>query len=103
MERILRSDIELYSDGGGKRIAAIKPITGFEKVQKYLIGVIELVKNQGDEYEYSPVFVNGAPAVLILRKDNKEVDSIQYIEWDNNSITRLLLVRNPDKLKVRTG
>ena len=103
LEQILRSDIELYSDGGGKRTTAIKPIFGLEKVKKFLFGVIQLVKDQGDEYEYKPVFVNVVPAVLILRKADQELDSIQYYEWDNNVITRMLLVRNPDKLKIRTG
>ncbi len=103
LEQLLRSDIELYSDGGGKRTTAIKPIVGFDRVQKFLFGVIQLVKDQGEEYEYMPVFVNGVPALLILRRDNRELDSIQYFEWDNNLISRMLLVRNPDKLKVRTG
>jgi RNA polymerase sigma-70 factor (ECF subfamily) len=103
LEKVLRSDIELYSDGGGKRTAALKPIFGLEKVHKYLFGVIDLVKTQGDEYDYTPAFVNGVPAVLILRKADKEIDSIQYFQWDNNVITRMLLVRNPDKLKIRKG
>jgi RNA polymerase sigma-70 factor (ECF subfamily) len=103
LEQILRSDIELYGDGGGKRTTALKPIFGLEKVQKFLFGVIQLLETQGDEYEYMPAFVNGVPALLILRKDNKEVDSIQYFEWDNNVISRMLFVRNPDKLKIRKG
>ncbi len=101
LEKVLRSDIELYSDGGGKRNAALKPLFGFDKVQKFFFGIMQLPENQGDVYEFTPVFVNGVPAVLILRKADRELDSIQYFEWDNNVITRLLLVRNPDKLKIR--
>lgn len=103
LEQVLRSDIELYGDGGGKRTTAIKPIFGFDKVQKFIFGVIELIESQNDEYEYRHAFVNGVPALLILRKADKELDSIQYFEWDNEVITRLLVVRNPDKLKIRTG
>ncbi|WP_207515511.1 sigma factor [Longitalea luteola] len=103
LEQILRHDIELYSDGGGKRSTAIKPLFGLEKVQKFLFGVIQLLREQIDEYEYRPAFVNGVPALLILRKADKELDSIQYFEWENNAMARLLLVRNPDKLKIRAA
>jgi RNA polymerase sigma-70 factor, ECF subfamily len=102
LERVLRSDIELYSDGGGKRSTPIKPLFGFEKVQKFYFGVMQLTESQGEEYEFMPAFVNGVPATLILRKADKALDSIQYIISDDTAITRLLLVRNPDKLKLRT-
>lgn len=102
LERILRSDIELFGDGGGKRSTALKPLFGFEKVQKFLLGVMQLPENQGDAYEFMPAFVNGVPAALLLRKADKELDSITYFVLDDTCITRLLFVRNPDKLKLRT-
>ncbi|MBO9202809.1 MULTISPECIES: sigma factor [Niastella] len=101
LEQILRSDIELFGDGGGKRSAALKPLFGFEKVQKFLLGVMQLPENQGDVYEVMPAFVNGVPAALILRKADKVLDSVQYFEFDETSITRILFVRNPDKLQFR--
>jgi len=103
LEQLLRNDIELYSDGGGKRSAALKPLFGLEKVRKFLFSVIQLPESQSDMFEYKPAFVNGAPAVLILRKADNELDSIQYYEMDNTVISRLLIVRNPDKLKIRTA
>jgi RNA polymerase sigma-70 factor, ECF subfamily len=103
LEQILRNDIELFSDGGGKRNAAIKPIFGFEKVHKFFFGVMQLTENQGEEFEFKPVFVNGVPAALILRKADNSLDSIQYFVGDDTAFTRLLLVRNPDKLKLRTA
>lgn len=103
LEQILRSDIELFSDGGGKRSAALKPLFGFEKVQKFLLGVMQLPENQGDAYEFMPAFVNGVPAALLLRKADKEPDSITYFVLDDTSIARLLFVRNPDKLTFRTA
>ncbi|HEY8893783.1 MAG TPA: sigma-70 family RNA polymerase sigma factor [Niastella sp.] len=103
LEQILRSDIELFGDGGGKRSTALKPLFGFEKVQKFLLGVMQLPENQGDVYEFMPAFVNGVPAALILRKADKALDSITYFVHDNTIITRLLFVRNPDKLQFRTA
>lgn len=103
LEQILRNDIQLFSDGGGKRNAALKPLFGFEKVHKFFFGVMQLTENQGEEFEFKPGFVNGVPATLILRKADNTLDSIQYFECDDAAITRLLLVRNPDKLKLRTA
>jgi RNA polymerase sigma-70 factor (ECF subfamily) len=101
LEQILRSDIELYGDGGGKRSTALKPLFGFEKVQKFLFGVMQLPENQGDVYEFMPAYVNGVPAALILRKADKALDSITYFVHDDTLISRLLFVRNPDKLQFR--
>ncbi|AEV99722.1 RNA polymerase subunit sigma-24 [Niastella koreensis] len=101
LEQILRSDIELFGDGGGKRSTALKPLFGFEKVQKFLLGVMQLPENQGDVYEFMPAYVNGVPAALLLRKADKVLDSITYFVHDDRLISRLLFVRNPDKLKFR--
>lgn len=101
LDEILRSDVELFSDGGGKRSAALRPLFGIQKVLKFLFGVLHLPEAQEDEFQYRPAFVNGRPAALLFRASNGELDSVQYVEPDENGIVRLLFVRNPDKLKVR--
>ncbi|MBL7932443.1 MAG: RNA polymerase subunit sigma-24 [Bacteroidia bacterium] len=99
--KLLREDIELFNDGGGKRAAALKPLFGLAKVLKFLSGIMRLPENQNNEFEYKNAFVNGRPGALIFRRSNGELDSMQYVESDENNITRLLYVRNPDKLKIR--
>lgn len=101
LEALLRADVELYSDGGGKRNAARKPLCGQEKVLKFLLGVMQLPENQKNEFVYRSAFVNGAPAVLLFRHSTGELDSMLCIEVDQTEITRLLYVRNPDKLRIR--
>lgn len=101
LEALLRSDVELFSDGGGKRNAARKPLFGQQRVLKFLIGVIQLPENRRNEFGYRAVSVNGAPAVLFFHHSTGELDSMLCIEVDQAEITRLLYVRNPDKLKVR--
>lgn len=103
LNRILRSDIELFNDGGGKRAAALKPLFGLEKVLKFLTGVLSLPESQGDQFEYRPAYVNGSPAALIFRRLTGELDSMQYVELDDTAISRMFYVRNPDKLKVQAG
>lgn len=101
LEALLLNDIELCSDGGGKRAAALKILSGLEKVLKFLLGISKLPDSQNDVFEYQPAFVNNRPAALIFRKSTGELDSMQYLEMDVDKISRLLFVRNPDKLTIR--
>jgi RNA polymerase sigma-70 factor (ECF subfamily) len=101
LSKLLRNDIELYNDGGGKRAAALKPLFGLEKVLKFLGGIAKLPENQDNEFMFRSAFVNGSPAALIFHRSNGELDSMQYVEFENGVITRLHYVRNPDKLKIR--
>ncbi len=101
LDILLRRDIELYSDGGGKRAAALKPLFGLEKVLKFLIGVTQLPEALENQYEYRAVYVNGRPAALLFNTTTEQLDSMQYVELEDQEITKLLFVRNPDKLQIR--
>ena len=101
LNKILKNDIELYSDGGGKRAAALKPLFGIDRVLKFLTGVVKLPDVQNQEFEVKQVFINGLPGAIIYNHTLGEVDSMQYVEWDDKGINKLLFVRNPDKLKVK--
>jgi len=98
--QLLRNDIALFNDGGGKRAAALKPLFGLDKVLKFLDGVMSLPDSQSD-FEYRPAYVNGVPCALIFRRSTGELDAMQYVEMEGTAITRLLYVRNPDKLKIQ--
>jgi RNA polymerase sigma-70 factor (ECF subfamily) len=99
LEVILRQDIELYGDGGGKKAASLKPLLGIDKVVKFLLGISKL--EQDSTYTYKPGFINGKPAALFFEDKSGELDSSLTIECDEQGISRLLYVRNPDKLRVR--
>lgn len=101
LDHLLRQDIELYSDGGGKRAAALKALFGLEKVVKFLLGVTQLPEAQENHFEYRTAYVNGRPAALLFNRTTEQLDSMQYVEMDGQEITKLLFVRNPDKLKIR--
>ena len=101
LDLLLRSDIELYSDGGGKRAAALKPLFGLSKVLKFLMGVTQLPEAQENHFEYEHAYVNGYPAIILFNRTTNQLDSMQYVEMQGSKITRLLFVRNPDKLKIR--
>ncbi|MDB5241709.1 MAG: subfamily polymerase sigma-24 subunit [Spirosoma sp.] len=103
LHQLLQSDIELFSDGGGKRAAGLKPLFGLDKVMRFLLGIMQLPENQRNEYDYRPAYANGMPTALFYRRSTGELDSMSYVVWDASGIVRLLYVRNPDKLYIRAG
>jgi RNA polymerase sigma-70 factor (TIGR02957 family) len=90
---VLAPEVVLVTDGGGVKRAALRPITGAEKVVRYIVGGLGKaeVALTGD-----PTVVNGNPA-LVLRLDG-EIDGVMAIRVENARITGLYYVRNPDKL-----
>ncbi len=91
---ILKNDIVIYSDGGGKKSAATKPLIGVETCTKFLLG---LFQKRGHELIASYAEVNGAPA-LQLRTLEGELDTILLFTLENYQINQLFFIRNPDKL-----
>ncbi|MEU8244775.1 RNA polymerase sigma-70 factor [Nonomuraea sp. NPDC048916] len=90
---MLAPQVVLVSDGGGVKRAAPRPITGADKVARFIVGGLgkaEVVLT-GD-----PTMVNGNPA-LVLRVDG-EIDGVMAIRVEDARITGLYYVRNPEKL-----
>ncbi|MFE2965131.1 FAD-dependent oxidoreductase [Streptomyces sp. NPDC059340] len=85
--------VVLVSDGGGVKQAALRPISGAEKVVRFIVGGTG--KAEGT-LTIDPTVVNGNPA-LVLRLDG-EVDGIMAIRVEDARITGLYYVRNPEKL-----
>ncbi len=91
---ILKEDIVLYSDGGGKVSAAKIPLVGKVVCTKFLLG---LFKKFGDQL--TPVYtsVNGSPA-LELHTPDSALNTVIYFSLDHFQIETIYMVRNPDKL-----
>ncbi|MCO5994867.1 RNA polymerase sigma-70 factor [Actinoallomurus rhizosphaericola] len=90
---VLAPEVVLVSDGGGVKQAALRPITGAEKIVRYMLGGIGKTKAA---ITAEPTVVNGGPALLI-RVDG-EIDGAMAIRVENARITGLYYVRNPEKL-----
>jgi RNA polymerase sigma-70 factor, ECF subfamily len=94
--QILARDVVLYSDGGGKRIAALNPIFGREKVLRFLDGISR--KNAGfATLEVRAATVNGLPG-FVLRGEDGAIDTVAFESRDGR-ITAIYITRNPDKLR----
>ena len=90
---VLAPDVVLLSDGGGVKQAALRPITGAERVVRFILGGSR--KAEGVLTTDATV-INGNPA-LFLRLDGG-IDGVIAMRVDEGRITGLYYVRNPDKL-----
>ena len=92
---MLREDVVLYSDGGGKVVAAPRPITGAAKATRFLIGVTKVAPADA---EHRFAIVNEAPGVLRF-SEGKLVQTTTF-EIVDGQIQSLYIMRNPDKLRA---
>jgi RNA polymerase sigma-70 factor, ECF subfamily len=93
---LLADEAVLYSDGGGKRAAALNPITGADKILRFLAGITR--KNPAlSSMQARPATVNGL-AGFVLREEDGAIDTLAF-EHDGNRIVAIYVVRNPEKLR----
>jgi len=91
----LADDVELWSDGGGKALAARNVISGPESVAAFLHGIF---RKKPLGFQRRPGLANGKPAVLLF-DENGQLDAILTITCNElGQIGHVLAHRNPDKL-----
>ncbi|BCY08037.1 RNA polymerase sigma-70 factor [Actinoplanes sp. L3-i22] len=90
---VLAPDLVLIADGGGIKQASVRPVTGANKVARYLLGGIgKTVETVTVEI----VLANGHPALLL--RLNGELDGILAVRVEAGRIAGMYYVRNPEKL-----
>jgi len=94
--RVLAEDAVLYSDGGGKRAAALNPIYGADRIARFFAGVLR--KNSAlATVAARSATVNGLPG-FVMREDDGSIDTMA-IEHRDGRIVAIYLTRNPEKLR----
>jgi RNA polymerase sigma-70 factor, ECF subfamily len=96
---ILAEDVGFWGDGGGKVIAARRPLFGRDAVANLLVGIRRTAPSAGvplDRVSLEVVDVNNEPAVLI-RVDSR-LDSVYACAVAAGRIAGIRVIRNPDKL-----
>ena len=91
---LLSEDVILYSDGGGKTQAALKPIYGSDRVARFLSGIL---KKAPPDFAVRQTRVNGRPGFVGYFGDGSP-QSVVTIEVAEGSIKAIRLLVNPDKL-----
>jgi RNA polymerase sigma-70 factor, ECF subfamily len=91
---LLSDDVTLYSDGGGKTRAALRPIYGADYVARFLAGTL---RNIPPGFAVRQTRVNGRPG-LVGYFGNGSPHSVVSVEVAEGSIRAIRLVVNPEKL-----
>lgn len=96
LRQILAEDVVLYSDGGGKRPAATKPVRGLSRVERFFVGLARKDAFQPARY-YEPATIDGLPGFITLASDNQPQTTAVALR--DGRIVAIFQVRNPDKLQ----
>jgi len=97
---VLAADVGFWSDGGGKALAARRPLFGRDAVVNLLIGFRRAAPAAGvnlADVSLDTADVNGEPAML-LRVAGR-LDSVYTFTIEDEAISAIRVVRNPDKLQ----
>lgn len=94
LANILSNDAVLYTDGGGKRRAALNPIVGRVRIVALFAGLAR--KRVQPVVDLRPAMINGLPG-CVATLANGELLTIA-LEIVSGKIGKVYVVRNPDKL-----
>lgn len=96
---MLADDVSLWSDGGGKAIAATRPLHGPEKVAQFLMGIARKAPpNTTTQFAHA----NGQPSIIIYIESQPTAVMTIEIGYAKDGktpvVTALRNILNPDKL-----
>jgi len=91
---LLANDIVIYADSGGKAPAARNPISGADRVARYLLG---LVRKAPEDFRFRVALINGQPGIIHYR--NGVPSAILTLDMLDGQIWEIDLIANPDKLQ----
>ena len=96
LRTLLSDDVLLHSDGGGKRPAALRVLTGIEDVMKVHTALAQMfAQNPSRLLRYGRI--NGLPGFITLEADGQIQTTAFAIE--DGRIAAIYVMRNPDKLR----
>jgi len=97
LARLLADDAVLYTDGGGKRRAALRPILGKDRIVRFYEGVrTKFGGNAFTAQRAEETTLNGLPGFVFHTAEGTETVAFEIA---NGVVVAIYNVRNPDKVK----
>ncbi|OAX50684.1 RNA polymerase sigma factor SigJ [Paenibacillus sp. AD87] len=93
--KMLSHDVALYSDGGGKVVAAIKPVTSSQRVLAFIQGLL----SKGDSAGIVRLVKVNGQLGFVLSSPSEAFPTVVSLAFRNDCIERIYILRNPDKLQ----
>jgi RNA polymerase sigma-70 factor (ECF subfamily) len=97
---ILAPEATLWTDGGGKARAALRPIRGRDKVARALTAYAGR-SAAGLEFQHRDI--NGDAAVAVFKDGSPHAVMVMDLDTDGERVREVYLVMSPDKLSAVTG
>lgn len=97
LSAVLAEDAVMMTDGGGKRIASLRPLIGREDILRLLEGISW--RSGGTAMwpiSFRAVRINGYPGVIMERDDGPM--TVAFQPGEDGRLAAIYMVRNPDKL-----
>ncbi|HWB16615.1 MAG TPA: RNA polymerase sigma-70 factor [Vicinamibacterales bacterium] len=92
---VLHADAELVADGGGKALAATRPVIGADRIAAFVITLVGKVRWAESTPEI--VTINGTPGLFLSHPTLG--NSTYSFDIIDDRIRAIYVVRNPDKLR----
>jgi RNA polymerase sigma-70 factor (ECF subfamily) len=94
---LLAPDVTMWSDGGGKTRSALRPVRGRENVARMIHGYgARRLATPALDIRYR--HVNGDPSAVVFSGHSPYAVMVMDLSPDNDRVTDIFLVTNPDKL-----
>ena len=97
LRQLLAEDVVVYSDGGGKRSAATKPVFGLSRVERFYAGLARKDNHLPARF-YRPAFIDGLAGFVTIGRDSAPQTTALALD-ERGKIVAIYMVRNPDKLR----
>ncbi|SKA34558.1 sigma-70 family RNA polymerase sigma factor [Consotaella salsifontis] len=96
LRALLAENAVLRSDGGGKVLAFINPISGLDRLLRLYVAV-RRKWGEGWAQMLEPVWIDGLPGYV--SRERGDVLQTTALAIENGRITAIYITRNPDKLR----
>jgi RNA polymerase sigma-70 factor (ECF subfamily) len=94
---LLTEDAVLYSDGGGKVVAAGRPIESRDHVTRFLVGIR---RGRPADMTMQVTWINGRPGAITMSQG--QVTNAITFDFEGDRVQTIYIIRNPDKLAALT-